>query len=103
MAKIQDGRSDDDADDQILQGGDDPDAAAARHVAGPVVLPDECRTCLPERIDKDIAKNIQIERRRHCRHDIRAKAVDRRLDHDVRQTEDRRLQPGRCADAKDLP
>lgn len=87
---------------QILQRADLPHPSAAGKKACAVVLPRECRACLPEGIHDVVHKDFQIESSRRSCHDLCAEAVDGRLDDDIRQAEDSALHAGRRTDGKDL-
>ena len=123
MAEDKDQKDDRDVCDEAFGERDLEDGAAAAELAGAIVLADERRAGLAERVqeivddrlDRDagarcchdggaeiVDDRLDRDAGARCCHDGGAETVDGRLDHDVRKREDGTLDACRKADTHDL-
>ena len=102
MAEDEDKDDDRDVCDEAFGERDLEDGAAARKLAGAIVLADERRAGLAEGVQEVVDDRLDRDAGARCCHDSGAETVDGRLDHDVRKREDGSLDACRKADAHDL-
>lgn len=102
MAEDEDKDDDRNVCDEAFGERDLEDGAAARKLAGAIVLADERRAGLAEGVQEVVDDRLDRDAGARCCHDGGAETVDGRLDHDVRKREDGTLDTCRKADAHDL-